>query len=109
MLLLDFSEAYTTATSGSNATVTVPTIPNNPLANTGMTPSATTNSQHSYWVIVVEGADVYVNLNAVATSANAALPVGFSDGRAFRLQPGAVINVLAVSGSGTFSIIRCRE
>jgi hypothetical protein len=58
LLLLDFSEQYTTATSATSVTsIQVPHIPNNPWA------PASAGSQHSYWEAIVQGSDAYVQLN----------------------------------------------
>jgi hypothetical protein len=96
---IDWSEQLVIATSASDASVTIP-VPK-PIG-LGSNPRA---SADVYWLMMVSGNPAYININAVATSANASMPVGTV--LPLRYPPGTVVHALENGGAGTVSLVRC--
>lgn len=89
----------TTGSSDGHVTIPVPT----PI-NLGVNPRG---SSDVFWVLMVEGNDIYINGNAAATSSNACMPVGILT-TPFRYPPGTTIHAInGPKGSGILSLVRC--
>lgn len=95
--------SITGGTSTADAYLTVPADAN--LASS-LNTAAAARSHMSLWYIAVGGVPCYVNAGAVATTANAQLPVGLVG--PLELPVGTVIHAITAAGTGTLSIIRAR-